>query len=85
MISGCMTRAELSLGVPFFFGSSFGLVLSPHKLVPIGCMGHACHGFRTMNIIGLCLDEVKRGEKVISVTVVHCSTFRLFVVNIILP
>ena len=33
----------------------------------------------------LCLDEVKRGEKVISVTVAHCSTFRLFVVNIILP
>ena len=33
----------------------------------------------------LCLDEVKRGEKVTSVTVVHCSTFRLFVINIVLP
>ena len=33
----------------------------------------------------LCLDEGKRGEKVTSVTVVHWSIFRLFVVNIVLP
>ena len=33
----------------------------------------------------LCLDEGKRGEKVTSVTVAHCSIFRLFVVNIVLP
>ena len=33
----------------------------------------------------LWFDEVKMGEKVTSVTVAHCSTFRLFVVNIFLP
>ena len=33
----------------------------------------------------LCLDEGKKGEKVTSVTVAHCSTFCLFVVNIVLP
>ena len=33
----------------------------------------------------LCLDERKREEKVTSGTVAHCITFRLFVVNIVLP
>ena len=33
----------------------------------------------------LCLDEEKGGEKVTSVIVAHCSTFHLFVVNIVLP
>ena len=32
----------------------------------------------------LCLDGMKRGEKVTSVNVAYCSTFCLFVVNIVL-
>jgi len=37
--------------------------------------------------LGLCLDACigKVGEKVTSDTVAHCNTFRLFVVNIVLP
>ena len=34
--------------------------------------------------VGLCLDLEKRVEKITSHTVVHCSTFRLFIVNIVL-
>ena len=33
----------------------------------------------------LCLYGEKMGEKVTSVTVAHCNTFRLFVLNIVLP
>ena len=32
----------------------------------------------------LCLDEGKRGEKVASIAVAHCSIFRLFVIIIVL-
>jgi len=33
----------------------------------------------------VCLDGEKLREKGASVTVAHCSTFRLFMVNIVLP
>ena len=39
---------------------------------------------RTLMKPWLCLDGEKVGEKVASVTVAQCSTFRLFVVNIVL-
>ena len=35
--------------------------------------------------LGVCLDHEILGEEVTSDTVAYCSTFRLFVVNIVLP
>ena len=43
------------------------------------------YGTRPPTILGLCLDEGKMRKKVTLVIVAHCSTFRLFVVNIVLP
>ena len=58
------------------------LLLRPQALYDIYRAGsmHALQFF-----LWLCLDERKRGEKVTSVTVAHCSIFYLFVVNIVLP
>ena len=40
---------------------------------------------KASSIWAVCRWGEKVGEKVTSVTVAHCSTFRLFVVNIVLP
>ena len=56
-----------------FLISSFSPIFSLPLLPPESCP------------LWVCLDPQKAGKRVTSDIVVYCSTFRLFVVNIVLP
>ena len=78
---------------------SIGVTPAAGAAAPIECVRdhHACGPHPTPEVLeptrapplrsasGLCLDCGKVGEKITSDTVIHCSIFYLFMVNIVIP